>query len=154
MEIDVGVFECLIGIKKNIKLLNGKTVCIISKPNEVVKNNTVRRVKGLGMPRKELHGKCGDLLIRFNCVFPRYIEEYERKVVNKIFEKQKKNSRNNSKKNENGGKEKEEIKDKYFLEKTDKKIEDFNLDSEEEEKKKKFDKNNFENFENSNCKAQ
>ena len=111
------------------------------------------------MPRKELYGKCGDLLIRFNCVFPRYIEEYERKVVNKIFEKQLKNFRNNSKKNENGGKEKEEIKDSYFLEKTDKKIEDFNLDSEEEEEeekknKKRFDKNNFENFENNNCKAQ
>ncbi len=89
LELKINIYESLMGINIPIKFLNGNTINIKSNPEEVIQPNSLRKIIGLGMPCKSIFTKRGDLIIKFELIFPIYIEDYELKKLKIIFAKDK-----------------------------------------------------------------
>ncbi len=58
---------------------------ISHKDHEIITPETIRVVKGLGMPIRESAGKFGDLLIKFNIKFPEKLTAKDREALLKVF---------------------------------------------------------------------
>lgn len=65
--VEIELFQSLFGFHKIISHLNGKLININSK--ELTKDNTYRKIKGLGMKNLS-NGKTGDLILKFIIKFP------------------------------------------------------------------------------------
>lgn len=65
--------DALCGTKLSIRTLDGRTLSV--PVNEVVSPGYLKTVPGEGMPISKSPGSKGDLLIKFNVVFPSYIPE-------------------------------------------------------------------------------
>lgn len=157
MEKNITLFEALCGLGIQIKLLDGKKINVEPKRDQMIKPNSFQKLKGFGMPGKNIFMNKGDLIIKFNMIFPLYIEDYELKNIKIILQKSYANknvqNRNNKKQNNYnrsaGGEEttsneskttgRENDVDYIILERTDKKYEDF-IDDDEEEKRKRRNK--------------
>lgn len=160
MELNVNLYEALMGIKIPIKYLDGRTILLMSQKGEIIQHNTLRKIKGIGMPGKSIFSRKGDLLIKFSLIFPLYVEDYDMKKLKIIFEKdrtsknlEKKRKDEENKLNKNLRKKQEKVVESsndiivgdeenqkevkfYVLEKTEKKMEDF-IDPDEDRKKSK-----------------
>jgi DnaJ family protein A protein 2 len=75
---DINLFESLMGIKFNLKLLSGKDITIKSKNGNVIKPNTQYILKGLGINGKDLH-------INFNIIFPDKVLITGKKILSEIL---------------------------------------------------------------------
>ena len=66
---EVSLFEALTGFRASLKHLDGRTIGVAC-DDSVTRPGMLRRVRGLGMPRRKVGG-AGDLLVRFAVRFPR-----------------------------------------------------------------------------------
>lgn len=79
--LDVDLYTAILGGKKKIKTLDGKTVNInIPKGSE---NSSLLRVKGMGMPKQNTAGK-GDLVVRLNIEIPKNLSPEEEKLFERL----------------------------------------------------------------------
>lgn len=72
----INLYESLMGVKFNLKLLNGKEITIKSKT--VIKPNTEYVLKGLGINGKDLH-------INFTIIFPDKVISSGKKILSEIL---------------------------------------------------------------------
>lgn len=79
----ISLSESLLGFKFMLKHLNGKNIMIRSKKGEMIKNNQLRCIKGLGMPRDER--RFGDLIIQFKVKYPKTISNEQKLNILKAF---------------------------------------------------------------------
>jgi len=70
MEKDIFLIESLCGFAVAMKHLDGRTLVIKSKENEIIKPGDVKLIEGEGMPQQRNPMQKGKLLIKFNVVFP------------------------------------------------------------------------------------
>jgi DnaJ family protein A protein 2 len=61
---DITLAQSLCGVDFNIKHISGKVIKIISKPDEIIKPDDIRKIYGEGLDRDS------DLVIQFNVIFP------------------------------------------------------------------------------------
>ena len=78
MDMSILLSESLLGFKKIIKDLNGNDILIESPKNLVIKNDMILIGKNLG-----ING--GNLIIKFNVVFPNNLTEVQRKYLEKLL---------------------------------------------------------------------
>lgn len=70
MSIDLTLTQALCGFAIPVKQLDGRQLIIRSKPGEVIVPGTVKAVKGEGMPVHRDPFAKGDLIIKFQIIFP------------------------------------------------------------------------------------
>ncbi|EFC36616.1 DnaJ heat shock family protein [Naegleria gruberi] len=83
MKMDISLKESLTGLTKIIKHLDDRNLQI--KIDNVIKPNSIRVVKGEGMPRKENPAQRGDLHIEFNVIFPTSLTTAQQDELKKIL---------------------------------------------------------------------
>jgi len=83
MKYNLSLVEALCGYELSIRQLNGETLLVKSRKDEIVKPGSVREIPGEGMPTKEEPKRRGNLYIQLDVDFPENISEPNRK---KIFE--------------------------------------------------------------------
>ena len=66
----ISLYEALTGVKSAINHLNGKRILIQTKPDEIIQPETIKTVKGFGMPFFNSPDKYGNLYVEFKIVFP------------------------------------------------------------------------------------
>lgn len=83
MKMQISLKESLTGLSKTIKHLDDRNLLV--KIADVIKPNSVRVIKGEGMPRKENPSQKGDLHIEFDVVFPASLTEAQQEELKKIL---------------------------------------------------------------------
>jgi len=80
MDVKVDLFTALLGGKKEIKTLSGKVSITIP---ELTQNGKILRLKGKGMP---IYGKTiqGDLFVKIQVELPKYLNQEQKELVNKL----------------------------------------------------------------------
>ncbi len=73
MAVKLPLAEALCGVRMEVPALDGRTLSLAVP--EVVTPGYEKRIKGEGMPISKLPGQKGDLLIRFEVVFPAVVRE-------------------------------------------------------------------------------
>ena len=74
--------ESIIGVERNFKYLNKKKYQIKTIPGEIISPFTEKKLPNLGFKRNEY---CGDLIIKFNIIYPKKINTETIKILNKIL---------------------------------------------------------------------
>jgi len=74
--------ESIIGVERNFKYLNKKKYQIKTIPGEIINPLTEKKLPNLGFKRNEY---CGDLIIKFNIIYPKKIDTEIIKILNKIL---------------------------------------------------------------------
>eukprot|EP01100_Stratorugosa_tubuloviscum_P004129 TRINITY_DN201_c2_g1_i1.p1 TRINITY_DN201_c2_g1~~TRINITY_DN201_c2_g1_i1.p1 ORF type:complete len:424 (+),score=236.42 TRINITY_DN201_c2_g1_i1:174-1445(+) len=74
-EQSINLSQALTGFEIHIKHMDGRILIIQSNPGEIIKPGDVKRIRGEGMPRFRAPQEKGDLLIKFNIVFPECLNE-------------------------------------------------------------------------------
>ena len=83
------LYEALIGVKSAINHLNGKRILIQTKPDEIIQPETIKTVKGFGMPFFNSPDKYGNLYVEFKIVFPDKLNKEQYKKLSEIFKDEK-----------------------------------------------------------------
>ncbi|KAG2378236.1 hypothetical protein C9374_008379 [Naegleria lovaniensis] len=83
MKMDITLKESLTGLVKTIKHLDDRNLQI--KINDVIIPNSVRVMKGEGMPRKENPAQKGDLYIEFNVIFPTSLSDKQKDELKNVL---------------------------------------------------------------------
>ena len=80
MDVKVDLFTALLGGKKEITTLSGKVSITIP---ELTQNGKILRLKGKGMP---IYGKTiqGDLFVKIQVELPKYLNQEQKELVNKL----------------------------------------------------------------------
>lgn len=66
----INLYDALAGSKIKIDLIDGRSVVLSPEPNETVQNDSVKRIKNEGMPKRNNPHEKGDLFIKFEVEFP------------------------------------------------------------------------------------
>ncbi|TDG42639.1 hypothetical protein AWZ03_010935 [Drosophila navojoa] len=69
-DIEINLTEALCGYTYCFKHLNGRQVCMTTKPGEVLRHNNIKMMKGIGMPVFSKPEDHGDLFVQFKVKFP------------------------------------------------------------------------------------
>ena len=80
--------QSLIGFTFNIKHLSGKDYTINNNSNKIVTNEHINVIKNMGMRRERKHPASpivGNLIIKFNIVYPEVITQEQRDALEKIL---------------------------------------------------------------------
>jgi len=86
MEKEISLVQALTGFSFVLKHLDDNEYVISHKDNEVISPNTLRVVKGLGMPTRGDPSKYGDLIIKFTVKFPsQKLNPKDREALKKMF---------------------------------------------------------------------
>lgn len=75
--------DALCGTKLSVRTLDGRTLSV--PVNEVISPGYLKTVPGEGMPISKSPGSKGDLLIKFNVVFPSYIPESKKTQLRSLL---------------------------------------------------------------------
>ena len=67
---DIPLIGALTGVSFGVRHLDGRVVYITSAPGEVIQPGAIKCIPGAGMPIAANHFRFGDLLVRFNIIFP------------------------------------------------------------------------------------
>ena len=70
IEKDIPLVDALTGVSFAVKHLDGRAVHVKSAPGVVIHPGSYMAVAGAGMPLGSNHFRFGDLLVRFNVIFP------------------------------------------------------------------------------------
>ncbi len=85
-DLDVDLYTAVLGGKKKLKTLEGKTVNVtIPKGTE---SETILRIKGMGMPLENSSSK-GDLMVKVKVNIPKNLSSEEKKLFEKLAELRK-----------------------------------------------------------------
>jgi len=87
MKKSISLSEALLGVDFNIKHLDGRSVVIKSKPGEVIKPGTLKKVAHLGMPIYRRPFDYGNLYIKFDVVFPEKLNAEQVKALEAVLPK-------------------------------------------------------------------
>eukprot|EP01027_Heterolobosea_sp_BB2_P023809 GEZU01035817.1.p2 GENE.GEZU01035817.1~~GEZU01035817.1.p2 ORF type:complete len:411 (-),score=131.32 GEZU01035817.1:124-1356(-) len=85
MKKSISLTESLTGVEMRIRHLDGRSVIIKSAPGEVIKPNTLKTVKGAGMPIHRRPFDFGDLYIKFDVDFPDRFSEKGIKALEAVL---------------------------------------------------------------------
>jgi DnaJ family protein A protein 2 len=82
IEQDIELWESLCGFEKQISHISGKKIWFSSNISEQIKSGDIRVIKGYGMPLYKNNKMFGDLVIKFNVVYPtvKYITQNMDKI--------------------------------------------------------------------------
>lgn len=89
MEQELTLYEALCGYELRITHLDGRTLRVKSTPGEVVTPGDVKCIVGEGMPIHKRPYEKGRLIIRFNVVFPKQVNNEAIKLLEKALPKPK-----------------------------------------------------------------
>ncbi|PVV05370.1 hypothetical protein BB560_000113 [Smittium megazygosporum] len=78
--IDLSLKEALCGFKKSITTLDDRKLKVENSSN-VVRPNQESRVPGEGMPISKTPGKKGDLIVKYNVIFPRSLTQSQKEAI-------------------------------------------------------------------------
>jgi len=81
MKMEIDVSEALCGLKRTVKTLDNRTLCVTTNPGEILKQAEIKCISGEGMPTHRDPFNKGRLIIIFNINFP---EKLEPAVAKKI----------------------------------------------------------------------
>lgn len=70
MEKDIALVDALCGVSFVMQHLDGRKIRVTSAPGELIHPGAIKMVEGAGLPHYGANYKHGDLIIRFNVVFP------------------------------------------------------------------------------------
>lgn len=70
LEKDISLVDALTGFKFTFNHLDNRKVEVSSPPNEVIQYGVFKQIPELGMPIEQTPFRHGDLIIRFNVIFP------------------------------------------------------------------------------------
>ena len=79
---DITFKESIVGIERNFEYLNKKKYKIKTKPGEIINPFTEKKLPNLGFKRNEY---CGDLIVKFNIIYPKQINTETIKILNNIL---------------------------------------------------------------------
>ena len=79
---DISFKESIIGVERNFKYLNKKKYKIKTIHGEIINPFTEKKLPNLGFKRNEY---CGDLIIKFNIIYPKKINTEIIKVFNRLL---------------------------------------------------------------------
>lgn len=82
---EISLVQALTGFSFTLKHLDDKEYLISHKDHEIIAPDSLRVVKGLGMPLRHDPTKFGDLIIKFHVVFPKKLSQSDRSALKKIF---------------------------------------------------------------------
>jgi len=86
MEKEISLVQALTGFSFILKHLDDNEYVISHKDHEVIAPDTLRVVKGLGMPTRGDPSKFGDLIIKFSVKFPsQKLSQKDREALKKMF---------------------------------------------------------------------
>ena len=80
----ISLLEALTGVKMIINHLNGRKFLIQSGPDEIIQPESLKTVKGLGMPFFNSPYKFGNLYVEFKLVFPEKLTKEQNKIPSEI----------------------------------------------------------------------
>lgn len=88
-KMQISLLEALTGVSFDITHLDGRTIKIKTKDEEMIKPGVYKTIRDLGMPFHNSPYKFGNLYIDFEIVFPEKLNEVETKQISEIlnFEK-------------------------------------------------------------------
>ena len=81
--------EALTGLELKIQHLDGQKILLVT--NEIIKPYKSYRINNLGF---ENEGQVGDMIIKFNIIFPDELDDKRKEIINKILPKRKNPSEN------------------------------------------------------------
>ena len=70
IEKDIPLVDALTGFSFPVKHLDGRVLTIKSPPGTVIQPGSYMQISGAGMPLSSNHFRFGDLIVRFNVIFP------------------------------------------------------------------------------------
>ena len=79
---DITFKESIVGIERNFEYLNKKKYKIKTKSGEIINPFTEKIIPQLGFKRNEYYG---DLIIKFNIIYPKQLNTETIKILNKIL---------------------------------------------------------------------
>jgi DnaJ family protein A protein 2 len=82
---DITLLEALTGFKRIITHLDGRKILIQTKPGEIIKPGVYKTVKELGMPFFNSPYRFGNLYMNFNIVFPKSLDDEQKKELKNLF---------------------------------------------------------------------
>ena len=82
---NISLLEALTGFNIAIEHLDGRKICLKNVPGEVIKPGVTKIVKECGMPFFEAPYKYGNLIVKFNTVFPDKIDNIQSEMLNKVI---------------------------------------------------------------------
>lgn len=84
-KIKINLMQALTGISFVMSHLDGLKFQIVSEPGEIIKPNSVRVLKGKGMPKYASPGHTGDLFLVFKVVFPPRLSDERTNLLKGVF---------------------------------------------------------------------
>ncbi len=81
---DITLLEALTGFSIVVEHLDGRKICIKTRPGEIIKPGVLKTVKECGMPFLDAPYKYGNLYVNFNIVFPEKIDNTQTEMLNKV----------------------------------------------------------------------
>jgi len=87
MKMDIDVSEALCGMKRLIKTLDNRTLCVTTEPGEVVKQADIKCIPSEGMPTYRDPFNKGKLIIIFNVTFPEKLDPSNAKKIAALLPK-------------------------------------------------------------------
>ena len=87
-EMKITLQEALLGFKKPLRLLDGRTIEVRSEPNEIIQPFSWKIIEGEGMPIKENKSQKGQLHVKFIVSIPSQLSAEQKEVVKKIFKEE------------------------------------------------------------------
>jgi len=88
LKMDISLVDALCGFVNVIKHLDDRYIKI--KSDYIIKPEQIMRIKGEGMPNKDVDLTYGDLIINFHIIFPDSISDERKKYIQKLLPKSKK----------------------------------------------------------------
>ena len=82
---DITLLEALTGFQIVITHLDGRKILIKTKPGEIIRPGVLKTVSDCGMPFYESPVRFGNLYLDFNIVFPKHLNEEQRKELKDLF---------------------------------------------------------------------
>lgn len=70
LEKDISLVDALTGFKFTVTHLDGRKIEVSTPPNDVIQYGTFKQIPELGMPIEQTPFRHGDMIIRFNVIFP------------------------------------------------------------------------------------
>lgn len=80
---DISLKQALIGFKFRIKHMDGRILEIVS--NNIIRPDEIMKVEGEGMPKGPQGNDRGDLIIKFNIIFPSHLDDNRRDYLDQVL---------------------------------------------------------------------
>ena len=85
MKKKISLYEALVGFKFNLEMLDGTTVTVQTKANEIIQHNQKKMVPNLGLPVYDEAFSFGDLFIEFEVEFPESISKKQAESLKAVL---------------------------------------------------------------------